>query len=368
VATAARDYLQNAFPNATVSIRNSDKESLEMVFTRLIMTNMTVCGPSTFCVYPAIASLGESYILHSPLFGGSKTWLNKVARGFRHVHYVKRRYYPSIDLYKLSTADIVNKLRWPNKDGHQAASMPQSLNTTNLQTKALAAISDAPRENDACSGYQGILHIQHGDPWAAGTAMFFLYIINYLQYAEEHNLLPWVHLDNVSERIYDAQVHGVAPSRSFPVPSRMKVTHDCGEDQICKPRRVGRPQNITVNGNGVWESYFEPVSSFTLDNPCYLPYLTFSEEDEGRMHYGWLQSVRAWHYIESVPPRPKEGHLHEWYGDMRVRGARIVEKYYKPKPWLVAAIEKANPSKKCMSMHVRFTDKSGGREMIDVDD
>ena len=221
---------------------------------------------------------------------------------------------------------------------------------------------------DPCSGYRGILHIQHGDPWAAGTAVFFMYIVNYLQYAEAYHLMPWIHLDHVSERIYDEKVHGTAPSRSFPVPSLMKVTHGCGEDQICKPRRMGRPRNITVHGNGVWDSYFYPVSSFTLDNPCYLPYLTFTEEDEGRMHYGWVRSVRAWHYIESVRPRPKRGHLHEWYGDMRVRGARIVQKYFKPKPWLAAAIEKANPSDKCMSMHVRFTDKSGDREIIGVDE
>ena len=115
VATAARSYLQNSFPNSTVSIRNSGKESLDLVYTRLIMTNMTICGPSTFCVYPAIASLGQAYILHSPLFGGSKTWLNKVAEDFRHVHYVRRKYYPSIDIYKLGTTDIVNKLSWPTK-------------------------------------------------------------------------------------------------------------------------------------------------------------------------------------------------------------------------------------------------------------
>lgn len=110
VATAARDYLRDAFPNAIVTIRNSDEDTLDVVYARLIMTNVTVCGPSTFCVFPAIASLGQAYILQSPLFGGVPTWLTRIASAFPHVHYTRKRYYPSIDLYQLNTTDIVKKL------------------------------------------------------------------------------------------------------------------------------------------------------------------------------------------------------------------------------------------------------------------
>lgn len=219
-----------------------------------------------------------------------------------------------------------------------------------------------------CDSYNGILHIEHGDEWAAGTAMFFCYVINYLIYAEEYNLLPWIHLDEYSERIYDPEVHGKAPERTLSIPSRLAVTHECGEEQICQPKQVSdENETITVKGNGAWASYFEPVSSFSLENPCQLPYLTFSEDDMGRMHYGWLKSVRAWHYIE-ITPKPEPGRLHEWYGDMRYRGASIVKKYFHPKPWLKEAVDRANPSQQCMSMHLRFTDKSGGRELIGVDD
>jgi len=234
-------------------------------------------------------------------------------------------------------------------------------------TEDHSSITSPSQVVDSCSNYNGILHIQHGDDGAAGTTVFFCYVINYLLYAEEHNLIPWIHLDDWSERIYDPQVHGTGPPRSFPVSSHMKVTYDCGDDQICKPIPEGSNTTITVNGNGVWPTYFEPVSSFTLDKPCYLPYLAFTEDNTARMHYGWLKSVRAWHYLDTVRPKPKPGHMHEWYEDMRVRGARIVEKYYKPKPWLVEAIKKANPSKQCMSMHVRSTDKHGGRAIIGVD-
>jgi len=110
VATAARDYLQEAFPNVTVSIRNREEETLDMVYARLIMTNTTICGPSTFCVFPAIASLGESHIIRSPLFGDHPTWLSKIDRAVPHIHYVNKRYHPSVDLYQLNTTDIVNKL------------------------------------------------------------------------------------------------------------------------------------------------------------------------------------------------------------------------------------------------------------------
>lgn len=116
VVTATRNYLRKAFPKATVTIRNSHDDTLDVVYTRLIQANTTICGPSTFCVFPAIASVKQSYIMESELFGGEASWLAKVSESDPSVHYVKRKYYPSIDLFELSTADIVKKLSDDNED------------------------------------------------------------------------------------------------------------------------------------------------------------------------------------------------------------------------------------------------------------
>ena len=107
--------MRNAFPKARVTIRNSQDDTLDVVYTRLIQANTTICGPSTFCIFPAIASLKQSFIMESELFGGEASWLAKVSD--RNVHYVKREYYPSIDLFKLSTKDIVKKLSGIGKHG-----------------------------------------------------------------------------------------------------------------------------------------------------------------------------------------------------------------------------------------------------------
>jgi hypothetical protein len=146
----------------------------------------------------------------------------------------------------------------------------------------------------------------------------------------------------------------------------------CAKQQISEPIYEATMQetNITVKGNGVWETYFEPVSSFSLDNPCSAkdPYVTFNEQDITMMHYRWPQAVRVWQYMKCSLPKPGRGQLHEWYGIMRQRSFDIVKRYFRPKPWLQQLINRANPSAKCMAMHVRLTDKSGAnRALIGID-
>lgn len=59
----------------------------------------------------------------------------------------------------------------------------------------------------ACAGYHGVLHIAQGDKEGAAGTIFFLFVINQLIYADKFNLIPWVHLNNVSHYIYDPKVH-----------------------------------------------------------------------------------------------------------------------------------------------------------------
>jgi len=46
---------------------------------------------------------------------------------------------------------------------------------------------------------------------------------------------------------------------------------------------------------------------------------------------------------------------------MRERGAEKVAKYFRPLPWIQELVPKTNPSKKCLSIHIRLTDNGHGR-------
>ena len=85
------------------------------------------------------------------------------------------------------------------------------------------------------------------------------------------------------------------------------------------------------------------------------------------MHFCAPWAVRPWP-IPSTPVglKPDAAHqtVHEWLAPMRERGANKVDKYFRPLSWMEELVEKANPTsnKKCLSIHIRLTDKRHGRE------
>lgn len=111
VTVAARDYIQSRFPDARVSIRNNETETMAMTYVRLVAANWSFCGSSTFCLFPALATAGESYILHSPLYGGSPGWLDSVAESFQHVHYIEGEIVFGMEYWKWNVSDIVKRLQ-----------------------------------------------------------------------------------------------------------------------------------------------------------------------------------------------------------------------------------------------------------------
>jgi hypothetical protein len=115
VIEAAQEYLQKAFPKARISIRDDDHESMNVTYARMIKANVTIYGPSTFCLFPAIACLGKSYVLHSPLFRYSPSWIDTVALLMTNVHYVDEKYLPPTDIYDLNVTTIVKMLRREEK-------------------------------------------------------------------------------------------------------------------------------------------------------------------------------------------------------------------------------------------------------------
>ncbi|KAG7367419.1 hypothetical protein IV203_030090 [Nitzschia inconspicua] len=55
-------YLRLHFPRTKVKVRNDPKESIPQVMSRMILANYSFCVRSTFCLFPALASFGTSYV------------------------------------------------------------------------------------------------------------------------------------------------------------------------------------------------------------------------------------------------------------------------------------------------------------------
>jgi hypothetical protein len=54
VVMSAKAHLERTFPHAKVTIRNDANESIDVVWTRKIVAKLLFCGPSTFCLVPAL--------------------------------------------------------------------------------------------------------------------------------------------------------------------------------------------------------------------------------------------------------------------------------------------------------------------------
>jgi hypothetical protein len=276
-----------------------------------------------------------------------------------------------------------------------------------------------PSAQGACRGYDGILRISQGDPWSGAGTMFFLHIVNQITYAEKHNLLPWVHLNSVSKYVYDPVVHERGGHKHGKVIKEM-IELKIGSVTRTK-RRVGkdkhgknvylkfhdedlvlpgspllddkhvRQKNVTIVGNGVWTSYFEPISPVTTerlrtDSSCAsLPVVNLPEKVIfPGMHYFSPWVVRSWVYpplAEDLKPN-KHTTIHDWFQPQRQRASDIVKRYFRCSPWLAKAVEEANPNGHalvehrgketappiCLAIHIRMTDKGHGRDIVKLKD
>ena len=260
--------------------------------------------------------------------------------------------------------------------------------------------------------YNGILHISQGDSQGAAGTIFFLFVINQLIYADMYNLLPWIHLSNVSQYVYDPIIHGLGSGQEikFDVLDGWIVPNQAYIDPISNQRVVfpgppvynaNKQHNSSsplllqkhierITGNGVWESYFESVSNYKPGSKdrCIsnLPFIRLSPSQLISLHIHWPYSVRAWRYGGMPPSLIKEGLSYdEWFAPQRHLGSLIVAKYYKPKQYLVDMAYKELFSQKeeadannnndgsstnspiyCLGMHIRHSDKANRRRRIPV--
>ena len=106
-------YLQTTFSSATttVTIRNSD--SVEMTAARMVYAKHAWCNPSTFCLYPTLATVGQAYLIKSPKL---YPFVENIPNG-TNIHVVDR---PFLNMYhigndNMNATDIIAWLRGEEK-------------------------------------------------------------------------------------------------------------------------------------------------------------------------------------------------------------------------------------------------------------
>jgi hypothetical protein len=55
------DYLYKSYPNATISIRNKQEDTIPLTYARMVMASHTMTTMSTFGIFPAIGTFGDGY-------------------------------------------------------------------------------------------------------------------------------------------------------------------------------------------------------------------------------------------------------------------------------------------------------------------
>lgn len=250
-----------------------------------------------------------------------------------------------------------------------------------------------------CDGYSGIMVINSGSSGAAAGTSFFQFVINQLIYAEQHNLVPWVHFTLRNGEVYDTDVHDFVPKGSdgkpvsFPTMGGAKIPTVLGTgDMKCHkdwpyPEAPDYENSDFIEGrfqlktSGVWDFYFEPVSNFLPQTmtqvdeaSCFTrPLVDISRPQQllnNGVHFCAPWAIRGWIYNESpIALRPPQGVYRATYDHMgthRKRAHEIVTKFIHPKQWLVDAVNHVNPTKPgeppCLAMHIRHTDKASGRK------
>ena len=270
---------------------------------------------------------------------------------------------------------VESKLREKRKRGVLETKMRSNSSFLTISELELATTNDSVPH--PCSNFSGVLHIKSGDRGAAAGTMFFQYVINQLIYAEMYNLMPFIHLDKNSSHVFDDDVHGVGGGLNLTIPCELVVSVQRDETipdggswpglpRSCE-NSMKQKKKLWFRGTGVWNHYLEPVSAFDPNHrECQnLPYVTLPYDQlTPGIHVYAPWAVRSWEY-RMLPSylqhnRTQRTGLHDWYLPQRLRGHRIVTKYYRFRSHLqVAAKELVPDGTQCLAVHIRHSDKGG---------
>jgi Glycolipid 2-alpha-mannosyltransferase len=223
-----------------------------------------------------------------------------------------------------------------------------------------------------------------GDIGGAAGTIFFQFVLGQLIYAEQYNLVPWIHFNNVSYIVYDPLIHGQGPGVSLSgmggrQPVRLSILEQGGHwrDQYPGPLDETIPTSLTdyhFAGTGVWEHYFEPVSDFVPgDTSCakklYVTLDLFLITPGIHGFAPWAPRCWRYHYLPEYITHPHEP-LQDWLAPSRLQGHTALSKYIRFKPYLLDAAQRVNPkcslASPCLGLHIRHSDKAAGRRVIET--
>jgi hypothetical protein len=101
-------FFEETYPSVKISIRSSD--TIAQSFGRMIHSKQFWCNPSSFCVFPAIATTGHSYMLQSELY----PFVEEI-NGEPNIQVVKRGFLNAtqIAIDRMNVSEILTWLRMP---------------------------------------------------------------------------------------------------------------------------------------------------------------------------------------------------------------------------------------------------------------
>jgi hypothetical protein len=100
-----QSYLGWHFPNASIHMRNDPHETIPTVFARLILAKVTFCARSTFCLFPAVAAFGQSYVQRD----GVAYFMDKVSEVYENIHLMDE---PFLRSYEIRQRGFNSTVRW----------------------------------------------------------------------------------------------------------------------------------------------------------------------------------------------------------------------------------------------------------------
>jgi len=213
---------------------------------------------------------------------------------------------------------------------------------------------------------------------ASGTS-FFLFTIAMLAWADQHNYLPWIHIeDNFTVPIWDPIVHTNANTYTFQMQKGMNIGWARDPNDPDSHIFPGKPfledplrsEEFKVYGTGVWEHYFLPPNDFVPgDTSCRdKPIVKMSDDHIAPgIHSMAPWAPRAWRWVGSKLLDRGES-WDEWFEPQRKHGSIVTERYIRFNPMMEHRARCAFPNPEfSLGMHIRHGDKGLERNIIEVD-
>jgi hypothetical protein len=104
------DYLQEVYPNATITIRNTKEDTIPITYARMTMAAHTITTMSTFGIFPSIGTFGEGYFQKS---GRQNKFAREIPSILSNFHAMDGPILSSPAIRKAQWQDIINFLTGP---------------------------------------------------------------------------------------------------------------------------------------------------------------------------------------------------------------------------------------------------------------